>query len=309
MSLVIRTITGAEELGLFTSLSYSLDHELADDLSTGRRRPEWMWLALREGRPVARLAWWSQPGAAVPDVLDFLDLDGEAPDRVEVGVRLLEASMAEVLPAGTQAPDYIRFIPPDWREDPEAGQVVADRTAVVERAGWVFQVERLRLEWRPGTPLAEPAGRLNFRPVSGREELIGLMTQVLDGTLDAHSQEDLTRMTPEEAAADHYDGEFAHYTSPRDWWQIAELPGGEPVGFVVGAHNPYNPVIAYIGVLPAHRGQGYIDDILAAGTRILAEAGMPRIRAATDLGNVPMARAFERAGYVNFERQITMSRP
>jgi hypothetical protein len=34
---------------------------------------------------------------------------------------------------------------------------------------------------------------------------------------------------------------------------------------------------------------------------------VPRIRAATDLGNTPMAGAFERAGYVNFERSINMT--
>ena len=60
-------------------------------------------------------------------------------------------------------------------------------------------------------------------------------------------------------------------------------------------------------MLPAQRGNGYIDDLLAEATRILAEQDVPRIRAATDVGNVPMARAFQRAGYVNFERQITMT--
>jgi hypothetical protein len=60
-------------------------------------------------------------------------------------------------------------------------------------------------------------------------------------------------------------------------------------------------------VLPGHRGNGYIDDVLAEGTRVLAEQGVPRIRAATDLGNVPMAKSFQRAGYVNFERELTMT--
>ena len=39
-------------------------------------------------------------------------------------------------------------------------------------------------------------------------------------------------------------------------------------------------------------------------TRILAEQGVPRIRASTDLLNVPMAAAFARAGYVNFEHAV-----
>ena len=136
---------------------------------------------------------------------------------------------------------------------------------------------------------------------------MGLMTLVLDGTLDAHGRDDLTRMSAREAATRHYQGEFAGFTSPRQWWQVAELPGGEPAGFVIPARNAYNPIIAYIAVLPAHRGHGYIDDILAHGTRILAGQDVPRIRASTDLGNVPMANAFQRAGYVNFEREINMT--
>ncbi len=47
--------------------------------------------------------------------------------------------------------------------------------------------------------------------------------------------------------------------------------------------------------------------MLAAGTRLLAAEGVPRIRASTDVGNVPMARAFARAGYVTFERQLDMT--
>ncbi|RAO30732.1 hypothetical protein ONO23_04227 [Micromonospora noduli] len=66
-------------------------------------------------------------------------------------------------------------------------------------------------------------------------------------------------------------------------------------------------MIAYLGVVPEHRGRGYVDGLLAEGTRILAEEDVPRIRAATDLGNAPMANAFARAGYVNFERAINMA--
>ena len=94
------------------------------------------------------------------------------------------------------------------------------------------------------------------------------------------------------------------YTSPRDWWQIAELPGGEPVGFVIPAHNGYSAIIAYLGVLPPHRGHGYIADILAEGTRVLAAQEVPLINASTDLGNVPMAAAFRRAGWRTTGHQI-----
>jgi hypothetical protein len=69
------------------------------------------------------------------------------------------------------------------------------------------------------------------------EVIIDLMTLVMDGTLDAHR----TRT--------------AGMTSP--------------------ARNDYNAIIGYLAVLPAHRGNGYIDEILAEGTRILSAQDVP----------------------------------
>ncbi|MCX0246861.1 GNAT family N-acetyltransferase [Streptomyces drozdowiczii] len=309
LDLTIRPLTGPEELELFLELPYVLDHELADDLDTGRRRPEWMWVALRGDRVVARIAWWSRDGAA-PLLLDFFDLDDTLPpaEREEAGLRLVETATAAVVPAGAPRPEYGRFVPPDWRADPAVREAVEARIRVMERTGARMLVERLRLEWRAGTPVPAASGRLRFRAVEGREDLLALMMPVMEGTLDAHGQADLASgLTPRLAAEKHYDEELAGYATPREWWRIAELPDGEPVGFVIPARNSYNPIIAYIGVLPAHRGHGYIDDILAEGTRILAaQDGVERIRAATDLGNVPMAKAFARLGYVNFERAFDM---
>lgn len=305
--LIMRPIAGRDELGLFSRLPYALNDELADDLAAGRRRPEWMWVALRGEDLLARVAWWSRTGDDAPFVLDVFDIDDDSADRVDIGVRLLQTAIADVVPAGTRPPGYSRMVPPDWRERGTARHVVEDRMAALARTGAHPFVERLRLEWRPGTPIPEPSGRLVFRPVRDDDEILALMTLVLDGTLDAHSRDDLTRMSAREAAVRQFEEEFAHYRSPRDWWRIATLPDGEPVGFVIPARNDYNPIIAYLAVLPEHRGNGYIDEILAEGTRILSAQGVPRIRAATDLGNTPMANAFQRAGYVNFERTITMT--
>lgn len=304
--LTLRPITGRDELDLFNQLPYTLNHELADDLVDGRRRPEWMWVAVRGDRVLARLAWWTKAGDDTPFLLDILDLDDTAADRVDIGVRLLRTAMATVVPPGTRPPEYLRDIPSDWREVAPARRVVEDRLAVVERVGAHPFVERLRFQWNPGTPVPEPNGRLTFRTPHDTEELLDLMTRVLDGTLDAHSQDSLTRLSAREAAVEHFEEELAHYSSPRDWWRVATLPGGAPVGFVTPARNDYNPIIGYIAVLPEHRGNGYIDDILAEGTRVLAAQDVPRIRAATDLGNTPMANAFLRAGYDNFERTVNL---
>jgi ribosomal protein S18 acetylase RimI-like enzyme len=308
--LTIRPITGPAELGLFNQLPDLLNGQLADDLRKGNRQPGWMWVATRGGRLVARAAWWGRRGRDVPHLLDIVDLDDADPAAsIDDTVRLLAAAMAAVVPPGTRPPEYLRALRPDWRDRRSARQPAEDRMTAVERAGGRVLVERLRLEWRRGTPVPAPSGRLAFRPVRDERELITLMTGVLAGTLDAHARDDLTRMSPQQAATLHYQEELGLYASPRDWWRVAALPGGAPAGFVIPAHNGYSPIIAYIGVLPALRGRGYVGEILAEGTRILADRDVSWIRASTDLGNVPMARAFHRAGWVTYEHEIDMTWP
>lgn len=304
--LTVRPLADNSELDRFLELRYVLDDELADDLAAGFRRPEWMWIATRGDRVLARTAWWGPVGAATPVHFDFLDVDDTLPpeEGAAIGVVLVGEAMRAIFPEGAEPPEFGRFLPPDWRDDPAVRQATETRFAILEKLGAHLLVERHRLEWRAGTPLPDPGSRLSFRTVNDRDDLVNLMVPVLEGTLDAHSRTDLEQMTPREVAGQHYDEEFAGFTSPHDWWQVGESASGEPVGFVIPARNDYNAILAYIGVLPAHRGHGYVDDLLAQGTRILAEQGVPRIRASTDLLNVPMAAAFARAGYVNFEHAV-----
>lgn len=179
--------------------------------------------------------------------------------------------------------------------------------AALERVGARPLVERLRFEWRPGTLIPGSTRGVAFRPPIDDEEIVELMTLALDGTLDAHSQLDMIQMSPREVAARHFEDELASYKSPRVWWRVATRGDGEPVGFVIPARNHYNAIIAYLAVLPAHRGNGYVNELLGEGTNILAREDVPRIRASTDLANVPMAVAFEQAGWVNFERTINLT--
>jgi RimJ/RimL family protein N-acetyltransferase len=303
----LRPIAGADEVELFNRLPYTLNDEIADDLDAGRRRPQWMWVALRDGQLLARVAWWGRPDDSAPLLLDILDLDDEVDGAVEIASALYERAAARVLDPTATPPDYGRYLPATWRDDPAQCKVVESRVDIVERAGGGSMNERLRFEWRPPAAVPEADPRLAFRDVLDGE-LVPLMTRALDGTLDARSRADLREGTAAQAATRHHDEEFAHFTSPREWWRVATLrDGGEPVGFVIPARNAYHAVIAYLAVLPDHRGHGYVDGILAEGTRILAGEGVPRIRAATDVDNAPMAAAFERANYVTFERAITMT--
>lgn len=68
-------------------------------------------------------------------------------------------------------------------------------------------------------------------------------------------------------------------------------------------------MIGYLAVLPEHRGRGHIDDILNEGVEVLAATGVPHMRAATDLTNMPMGNAFLCNGWVEVERSIDMVWP
>src|ERR1700735_3097452 len=113
--IVIRSISGAEELDLFCALDYVFNDELADDLAAGRRRPAWMWVALRGEHLVARAAWWGSDDDAAPSLVAIRAV-ADNPARIDVAVRLLTGALSEIIPAGARPPEYSRFIPPDWRE-------------------------------------------------------------------------------------------------------------------------------------------------------------------------------------------------
>jgi hypothetical protein len=59
---------------------------------------------------------------------------------------------------------------------------------------------------------------------------------------------------------------------------------------MIAAHNGYHPVIAYLGVVPTHAPWLY-PRCAGRGRDLPAAQNVPRIRAATDVGNAPMAAA------------------
>jgi RimJ/RimL family protein N-acetyltransferase len=84
------------------------------------------------------------------------------------------------------------------------------------------------------------------------------------------------------------------------WWQLAFTADHDLVGLVMPARNPTSGTIGYLGVVPEHRGHGYVNDLLGQGTAILHAAGVESIRADVDVANLPMASACRRAGYTAF---------
>lgn len=251
--------------------------QLRSALDEGKTRPEWCFA---EGQ--ARLAFWAPFAGSEPVIVWQFD---PGPDPV-AAAGLLRRGLAE---AELTKIIYDISLPPGLTP-------VVDRAVAHEAllgAGFAMEVERLMLEWVAGTDIPADPGRLTYRP--GRpmdpSEVIDLLVRVSEGSLDYDTQVEVAAGGAEKEARWMYDDLMSRKAKP-DWFVIGHL-GDSPVGLVA----PDDHSIAYIGVVPEHRGHGYVHDLLAHGTRTLSEAGVRRVVAATDVANVPTANAFLRAGY------------
>jgi len=94
----------------------------------------------------------------------------------------------------------------------------------------------------------------------------------------------------------------------QDWWELAYTADGLLAGVIMAARNPTSAVIAYVGVVPEQRGRGLAAELVRRGTARLVDSAAAEIRGDCDRDNVPMVKAFERAGYQDFARRRTSHR-
>ncbi len=311
--LEIRPLRSGEE-HLFTAypwptvpeVGYEARISYAERSARNEYRPEHTWVAIRDGAVVARAAWWAGPTDDLPGALDWLEAAPE-PDQQELATALLRAAHERVRNADGDLPDYHLLLPPDWKERPEIRAAAEYRLAAATDAGLKPFVERISYRWSAQTDgLPERGDRLRFEPADDAAFLPALRA-VLEGTLDAYSRRDIATHGRDEAAALQL-RELHWFPSPREWWQLASTPAGELVGLIVPARNYTMPTIGYLGVVPDQRGHGYVNDLLAEMAWRLAElAPSEEVGADTDVGNLPMARAFARAGFRTDAARIVMT--
>ncbi|MFE3555436.1 GNAT family N-acetyltransferase [Streptomyces sp. NPDC059193] len=321
--MLLRSVT-ADPADLDRAVAYPADapvspvpaltaERVREELAENRCRPEWTWIAEDEdGRILARALWWGRADSERPVALDCLQVHEDVPDPAAVAAALLEAGRT----AFGAHPGYNLSLPRDWRADPALAAAVAWRREAARRAGLTSEIERLRYEWTlpqlpPGVPpaavIAEPTGRLVFREGTD-EEFLDVFGRLSRGSLDVNTRQELAGMTEEEFARE----DFAFYSDcpgERSWWRLAHLPDGTLAGMAIPSATPYHRNVGYLGVVPEQRGRGLIDEILAEITRFHAAAGAERITATTDTVNVPMAAAFDRAGYEVTEIRLVLEAP
>ncbi|WP_320783797.1 GNAT family N-acetyltransferase [Streptomyces sp. CRN 30] len=280
--LVIRTLDEGDA-PLFDTMPDPLDARTAH--ARTRHRPDWKRVALRDGRVVARGAWWGGPDDTAPLNINWFDV---AEGETEAGAALLRTAPWQV--------ELELNLPGGWRDVPHLRAAAGTRRAAAAAAGYAPLVERYLYRWTPECGLPARPGRLRFAAEPDDAVLHDMLRRIHSVTLDAHARKAVEEGGPDRAAQEELDF-FRWLPSPREWWQVAYTEAGEPVGMHVPAHNPSGPCVAFVGVLPERRGRGYAYDLLTECLHTLVGQGAAFVAAATDRGNRPMAAHFARAGF------------
>lgn len=299
------------ELGTPISDLVVTDDHLTTAFANRNRRPEWTWVASGDddgdgGRTVGRVAGWGAPANDQPWILDFFDLGAE-PDRVEIMAALLRRAAADLHADGLEQVELNLFPPAGWRDDPPPA--LDELLAAAKAAGFEILVTRRRFRWTPaaGLPsMSDDGAGLRFEPVAGPDDpvLADAYLRTFEGSLDAHTRKSLLTRDAAELAAEEL-ADMVNYAGPADGWRVAYDPGGALVGLVTG--NPgAKAFTGYVGVVPEQRGHGYARELLAWMTRWQAEQGAEKVVGETDDENVPMAKAFEAAGFVQESARIDL---
>ncbi|GAA2252147.1 N-acetyltransferase [Streptomyces ruber] len=280
--LVIRTLDESTDRD-FDTLPDPLDARASH--ARTRHRPDWKRIALRDGRVVARGAWWGGADDTEPRNINWFDV---AEGEEEAGAELLRTAPWRV--------ELEINLPGGWRDAPHLRAAAGTRFAAARAAGYELLAERYLYRWTPRDGLPGHSGRLRFAAGPDDAVFLDALRRIHSVTLDAHALTAVAEGGVERAAQQEM-GVLRRLPSPREWWRVAYTDRGEPVGIHVPARNTAGPCVGFVGVLPERRGHGYAYDLLAECTRFLVGQGAGFVAGATDRGNRPMVAHFARAGF------------
>ena len=276
------------------SVDTTTPERFVDYLATGGYRPEWTWLALDGDDIVGLAVWWGFPAGDRPLALDRLYAAPGVTDRVALWAGLIRQVPSPV--------EYHIFTTPDGLDDP----AIAERLTAAAAAGLTTVTERYRYRWTTADPLPAPSARLTFTAEPDDEVFADVFEQISAGSLDVATRAAVARLGAHAYAREDV-ADYRMMRGPRDRWRLAHDRTGALVGCALPSANDGGPVVCYVGVVPAQRGHGYADDLLAEITRSLVADGATTIRADTDSTNAPMIASFERSGYHRFAIRLVAS--
>jgi ribosomal protein S18 acetylase RimI-like enzyme len=278
------------------------------ELDLGQYRFDWSWLCMSDGRLMARALWWGSTQATHPVSLDCLWVHPSVSDPAALAAELVAAGHSGLRAAGLpRLPDLNLSLAPGWRDDAQALKAEAWRVSAVAKAGLTEKTERLSFAWTRGSALPRRSTRLTFGP-GDDDAFLAVFAEVATNSLDLLTRRQVAQLGAQAQAED----DLAFYRGlpgERQLWRLAFDKSDSCVGFIIPARSAYDASVSYLGVVPQHRGQGYVDDLLAEITHVHAERGEPRITGTTDTTNAPMAASFLRCAYVVTKSRVVVSAP
>lgn len=292
----VRTVHDAADFGAPgdpSNYNDQVDHLFAVGLS----QPAWCFVMDDGQDRVGRIGFRVEPTMSDPTWLGTLPeyelsafgLDLAWNDDFETPGRILFGAAAAAL-EGT-VPDLLEI-----RTNNELHPHHRERRGLLGALGFDLFIEKQGFTWAGDVSEVEVPARLTFRTVAdvGVDEYRQVMGRCGQGTLDRNDRYYWDGCGPENWAR-----QMTEYIADddRDMWLIGYL-GNEPAGYVaVGSNEEWGSTINHIGVVPEHRGNGYIDDLIAAGTAAAQEQGITSMLSDVDVVNAPMVNAMRRAGH------------
>ena len=210
-------------------------------------------------------------------------------DYLGPGRRLFNEAIASLL---DDVPEMLEVrINNDVHPDPEP------RCRLLENCGLELFHEKHGFTWVDDGHPIDPGNRLAFRSVeeSGVNVYRSVMAPCGEGTLDRND-----RYYWEGCGPANWATQMTEYLSEDDasMWLIG-YSHDEPIGYVaVVSEEDWGATIGHIGVIPEHRGQGYVNDLLAAGTASAQRSGIGTMLSDVDVLNLPMRNAMNKGGHV-----------
>jgi len=262
-------------------------------LEEGATRREWSFIAESNGEELARAGFLSQdpPADAPIEIYLFgLSVEWDNPLAVDAARQLLATALPAVSKVGA---------PVDARTNPAVHPDHKERRALFEAAGMGLFQEKQGHVWQAGTTgMPSPSSRLSFRSYAEmpRHEFLAVLSLGPAGTLDRNDRF-YYELTGPVGWAKVMEG----FLGPGDeaTWKVGYNSAGVPVGYVMlcAFDEDDTGTIAHVGVVPDQRGNEYVNDLLAETTADAVGRGFTSILSDTDVLNVPMIAAFERAGH------------
>ena len=265
-------------------------HMVTTMWDSGESKPAWCFVIENEGQLLGRIGYMTLDGRADAVTIFGWTLPWDD-DYLVLGTELLAKSVAILRQQGVQT--IQRELYSVW------GTLNAQRETL-EAAGFgELQAQCVYELAAAGSQVNVPT-RLQFKSLAevGEVRFCELIQQATAGTPDRGIQQLIEQVGLEQFVIDSNHMLAAEHDVLDDWWCVA-FSADKPIGFIqpVQFKNSTEGNIAYLGVLPDMRGNGYGFDLLAAGTAKLLEAGIELIIGRTDTDNIPMQRTFEKLGY------------